>query len=518
MKKYSLKIAAMLVLFFMTLDGFAQITPQGLQQFLQEKKTADIEKIKRFYNRLNYQAIWLKKQGDCKIIFDNIKNAAGLGLNQKDYDIDFMQSFFNGKINLKSITDSLEAEVTITTIAIHFYTDMAYGNAKPVFGYDGMHYPEMDRDIPVMLADYISNKNLMSLQYNLSSGVPEIAVLQNKIRWYSAIMNDSNFKEIIDVPVKPGINNKSLLVKLYQMGIAGELTDKLPDSTLKRLIKIAQLQFGLLSDGVIRSTLVEELNIPLIIRLRQLDLAINYYRWLNRVSSEQPVVVVNIPAAYMKVYNNKNIIMDMRMVVGKPSTPTPTLTSTITEVILYPYWHVPTSIATKEMLPILKRNPEYINTGGFQVLDKNGKIINPLSIKWSALSRTYFPYTIRQSTGCDNALGLIKLNFYSPYGVYLHDTPTKNAFAMNKRYFSHGCMRMEKPMELGHLVMANNSIAIDTLELKGCLRNQSPVTVRATRQLPVIVWYNPAGIDAEEHLVFYDDVYGKFHWWNIFLD
>ena len=138
--------------------------------------------------------------------------------------------------------------------------------------------------------------------------------------------------------------------------------------------------------------------------------------------------------------------------------------------------------------------------------------MDPYSINWHAFSTKYFPYLIRQSTGCDNSLGLLKLDFYSPFGVYLHDTPIKSSFMLNMRYFSHGCMRMEKPMELGHLVLKNNAIAIDTLEQKGCLRNQSPIIVPADVQMPVIVWYNPVGIDTTGRVTFYNDVYGKFDW------
>lgn len=224
----------------------------------------------------------------------------------------------------------------------------------------------------------------------------------------------------------------------------------------------------------------------------------------------QPVIVVNIPAAYLKVYDKNKVLLEMRMVVGKKSTPTPTLISTVDEVVLYPYWHVPFSIATKEILPILKRNPGYINTGNYQVLNAAGKITDPYSVNWNSLSSSNFPYLIRQSTGCDNALGLLKLNFYNPFGVYLHDTNGKKYFNNNRRYLSHGCMRMQKPMELGHLLLKNNSIAIDTLEQKGCLRNQSPVIVHANEHLPVVVWYNPAGIDSAGRVLFYEDVYGIF--------
>lgn len=96
-------------------------------------------------------------------------------------------------------------------------------------------------------------------------------------------------------------------------------------------------------------------------------------------------------------------------------------------------------------------------------LNNKGIIMDPYSIFWHALGTNYFPYLIRQSTGCDNALGLLKLNFLNPFSVYLHDTPTKALFSEYKRFFSHGCILLEKPMELGRLVLKNNQETIDTL-------------------------------------------------------
>ncbi|HYM94200.1 MAG TPA: L,D-transpeptidase family protein [Chitinophagaceae bacterium] len=109
----------------------------------------------------------------------------------------------------------------------------------------------------------------------------------------------------------------------------------------------------------------------------------------------------------------------------------------------------------------------------------------------------------------DNAFGLIKLNFYNPYSVYLHDTPGKSLFNFNKRYFSHGCMRVQKAMELGHLVLKDNHIAIDTLEQKGCLRNQSPIIVLADETIPVFVLYNTAWINAAGKVSFSENIYRR---------
>ena len=171
----------------------------------------------------------------------------------------------------------------------------------------------------------------------------------------------------------------------------------------------------------------------------------------------------------------------------------------------------PRSIAVKELLPAIKRSRAVLDAGNYQLINASGKVISPAAINWPSMNASNFPYTIRQSTGCDNSLGLLKLNFFSPFGVYLHDTSNPALFMAGQRFFSHGCMRMEKPFELGHLLMKNNLIAIDTLEQKGCIRNQAPVTIKTEVKMPVVVWYTPAGVSNDQQVLFYPDPYDKFN-------
>lgn len=522
MKRNNLKkgLAILMIAFARDLTVLAQVTPAMLKQLIAENRHSHISgirnaiDIKRFYELSNFKPAWIEKDnsGNCTVFLNILTNAANLGLGKKDYQFDLIVSVCGKRNQLQNVTDSLEAEIRITDAAIHFFMDLIHGKTKPPLSYNGLNYTPGCRDIPRLLAEYISKNSLSLLIAHLPLPLGEVIAMEKKLRWFNALRADSNFREIIITSGKVSGANMPLILKLHQLGIIESLNKKPPDSLLKDKVKEAQRQFNLPPDGKLYSTILKELNISLSSRVQQLVLSLNYYRWLYCLTQNQTVIVVNIPSAYLKVYRGREVILEMRMVLGKRSTPTPTLSSTVNEVILYPYWHVPQSIATRELLPAIKRNPGFINAGNYQVLDREGRILNPYSVNWNALSTKYFPYVIRQSTGCDNALGLLKLNFYNPYGVYLHDTPGKNLFSLNKRYFSHGCMRMEKPMQLGHLVLKNNHIAIDTLEQKGCLRNQSPVIVHADIHMPVIVWYNPAGIDSTGRVLFFEDVYERFTW------
>jgi len=495
-------------------------TSAQLQQYLSEnldKKESVInyqKEIEDFYAHINYQTAWIQQKDTTNLtcLLDNLSSAANWGLCEKDYHYSFISAFRNRSLRLQNEADSLNAEVLFSDAAIHFYSDVAYGNAVPPLGYMGIKYKPDCYKIPAILEEYISKNKLNLLSSLIPVGVTEITAFEHKINWMANVIKSEDFKEIGIISKNRNTENKFVCWKLYQLGILDSANENVSENILKQKIGEAQLMFNLPVNGELNQEIIRALNVPLQVRLDQLTLSINYYRWLSCLTQNQLVIVVNIPAVYLKVYWNNEVILEMRLIAGKPSTPTFTLASLVNEVIIYPYWYVPVSIATKELLPAIKRNPSFIESNNYQVLNKSGQIVDPYSVNWNVLSQNYFPYTIRQGTGCNNSLGLLKLNFYNPFGACLHDTPNKDLFKQNRRFFSHGCMRMEKSIELGHLVLKNNNIALDTLTEKGCLKNQSPIIVPADVKMPVIVWYNPAGVDSSGRILFFEDVYKKFNW------
>jgi L,D-transpeptidase YcbB len=506
----------LLTAFLPLLAAQSQISSGNLQQFIEDEKKTDMAglrfaaALKDFYALRGYQPVWVQDKRIRTVLLNDLSSASSGGLDEKDYQFEFIKGWQKADQPLPTLNDSLRAELLFTDAALHYYNDIAHGNTRPSFGFNGLKDVPVRCNIPALLHAHSMNGQLPALANKLEATLPEISVLGKMIRYLVGVVKDSGFHEVRISSAKVAASNTPLVEKLFQLGIADRTAAVLTDSLLKLKIKEAQQLFNILADGVLRPTTLQELNVPIQKRLKMLQLSLNYYRWLYSLAASQSVIVVNIPATILRVYRGNHTELQMKLIVGKRSTPTPTLISTVKEVILYPYWHVPYSIATKELLPAIRANPGYIDAGNYQVLNSAGRIMDPYAINWHAVSAGNFPYTIRQSTGCDNALGLIKLNFYNPFGVYLHDTPKKSLFATNERFYSHGCMRMEKPMELGHLVLKNNPKAIDTLEQKGCLRNQSPIYVKADVQMPVVVWYNPAGIGNTGRLVFYRDVYGKF--------
>lgn len=249
-------------------------------------------------------------------------------------------------------------------------------------------------------------------------------------------------------------------------------------------------------------------NLPILDSLPQLSENINFYRYLNRFDLEK-YIVLNIPSATLSYYNNHVKELEMNVVVGRPKNPTPRIATYIDALTIYPYWIPTHSIATKEILPVVKRSRQFLYKNNFVVLDNRGNIVNPESINWDALSANNFPYKFRQGTGCDNSLGLLKFNVMSPFSVYLHDTPHTNfnisLFTRENRFFSHGCMRLSKPIELANLILDEPYFSEEFMNV--CLREQKSKVINLKNRIPLFVIYQTYLIDEIGELKTFKDIY-----------
>jgi murein L,D-transpeptidase YcbB/YkuD len=157
---------------------------------------------------------------------------------------------------------------------------------------------------------------------------------------------------------------------------------------------------------------------------------------------------VNIPDFTLRLIERDREVWATRVVVGKQQQRTPMLQSTIDHLVFNPYWYVPSRIAQQEILPRLVENPRYLSEQQMEIVAPSGQVLDPSSIDWTVVNIHHFPYRIRQRPGAKNALGRVKFVFPNEHSVYLHDTPSYALFDRAERAFSHGCVRVEKPLEL----------------------------------------------------------------------
>jgi murein L,D-transpeptidase YcbB/YkuD len=236
--------------------------------------------------------------------------------------------------------------------------------------------------------------------------------------------------------------------------------------------------------------------------------SINLERWrVERLDSSMRYIVINIPSYMLNVVENDSILFSSRVIVGSPETETPILSSLVECFSIYPYWHVPRKIAVNEYLPMLKKDTSFISRNNFDILDRKGNTLNPDSVDWTKFHQNYFPVVLRQRDGVENSLGVVKFIFDNPYAVFLHDTNARRLFRRKYRAFSHGCIRMEKAVDLAHFlvtrVIGKKSKIVDKY-----LREKKRYWMELKHPIPIYTRYFTCAYK-DGILYTYDDVYSK---------
>lgn len=501
-KSYMKTIVLPILILYLCLWGPAIVSGQAItaDEITNVVSVSYRKEVIETYSLREFRPLWgqptLRKE-----LKDLISKAEMFGLDQKDYEVAEYLESGNPRNNL--------VDIKTTETALKLLYHLAFGNRHPNVEFRGLDYRPEKTDLPTLLTTFMDQENLRGLASRIQPPYPEY---RNALQDLQRSLELSGLPEFSDIKVhstKAHISNRSLVLRLGQLGFIKDSFPKANDSILHNAIRAAQKKFGLIEDGKLRGSLITALNIPIRERVDELKILLNIIRWSSPLREKGPSILLNITSGTLLVYDSNQLQLFSKVITGKKNTATPALTSRIDQVILYPYWVVPYKIATRELLPRIKKDVSYLSRNNFQVINSNGKQIDPRSINWRLLSPSYFPYTLRQATGCDNSLGLIKFDFQNPFSVYLHDTPGKELFEMNRRFFSHGCMRVEKPVELAHILLGENKQAIDTLTEKGCLFNQKPIQVKAERPAALAIFYSTAWYTPAGEIFFIEDVYKK---------
>jgi murein L,D-transpeptidase YcbB/YkuD len=263
-------------------------------------------------------------------------------------------------------------------------------------------------------------------------------------------------------------------------------------------------------DGKITSNLIDRLNST--DREKFIRIAITLDRYKQLQPLPEKYIWVNLPSYFLQLRDSDTVVLKSKIVVGKPITRTPILTSSISDMITYPKWTIPESIVKKEILPGLQKDPAYTANKGYSLVDKDGNEIDPYQVNW-AKYKEYIPYKVVQGSGDDNALGVLKFNFPNKYSVYLHDTNQRYLFAKSSRALSHGCVRVQAWDSLARYILRNDSlhasnyVPIDSLN--SWLETKQKKYIPVRKQIPLFIRYFTCDVNEKGKLVFYEDIYGE---------
>ncbi len=255
------------------------------------------------------------------------------------------------------------------------------------------------------------------------------------------------------------------------------------DPALQQAVQRFQLRYGLRADGMVGAPTLEALNVPVGGRILQIEANMERWRWLPR---ELPAtrIQVNIAAAVLAVYRQGEPVLAMKAVAGRPEDQTPMLQSAISSIVLNPPWHVPDSIAKKEIWPKAHADKGYLTRNQYHVID--GRLV--------------------QKAGPKSALGRFKFDFANSFGVYLHDTPAQAGFGRASRLASHGCVRLEQPKALANLLLDDNG-AWPPHRIDAAITGDETQRVALSQTIPVYILYWTVFVDNAGQTQFRSDAY-----------
>jgi len=312
----------------------------------------------------------------------------------------------------------------------------------------------------------------------------------------------------LSYPIKDSASFYSLLQKrFFEEGVILSATDAMDTTAWRNAILTYQQAKGLKNTGKINETTIQSLNNTDWEKFIRIAINLDRYKLLPD-TLPQTYVWVNLPSFNLKLIDSGSLALQSRVIVGSPKTRTPLLTSVISNFVTYPQWTVPYSIIFKEMLPQIQKNIEYLKKQNLMVVDNRDSIIDPSTIDWSKLSKTRFPYLLKQRQGDDNSLGVLKFNFANKYSVYLHDTNSRWLFSKTSRALSHGCVRVKEWEKLSHFLVRKDSIKYHPDTLRSWINRQEKHVVYGFRRIPIFIrYFTCEGFDGK--VKFYDDIYGE---------
>lgn len=479
-------------------NGFAgNFSNQQTIKFDAEKITAFFAKypqlidikieLDSFYHNRQYASAWFDEKGmieQAANLYNHIQHISSEGVTDKPP----CQTEFASMIDADN-ADSLNVNTEIMLTAQYFeYAKNVWAglNEKETQSLN-WYLPRKKISYTLLLDSFINGKDVL----NSPPVYRQYSLLKNELKKYQGIKQAGGFPVIaaIKKSLKKGDSSSTIVAIGKWLFVAGDLpvtsSNSLFDDKLEAGVKKFQQRVGLKAEGLISPALIKEMNVPIETRMQQIMVNMERSRWVP-VTVSTDYLVLNIPEFKLHAYEHNNLLWSMDAVVGKPVHKTVIFSGKIKYVVFSPYWDVPNSILQHEILPGIRRNKNYLGRQHMEWHD--GKV--------------------RQTSGPDNALGLVKFLFPNSYNIYLHDTPAKSLFSENTRAFSHGCIRLSDAEKLANYLLKNDP-AWTAQKINAAMHLGKEEFVAVKKSETVFIVYFTAWEDADGQLNFRKDLYER---------
>jgi L,D-transpeptidase YcbB len=431
--------------------------------------------LPKFYSERDFQPAWSDYYGPTpyvKNFLEVVRVAYREGLNPEDYHpgkIEAVIIELNERRNKGEALDATkltDLDLMLTDAFLLYASHLLEGRMDHEHVYPDWVVAERSTDLTAVLNYALESGEIKSSLADLAPAYAGYARLKGKLALYRRIAGKGGWPKIPKGPtLQRGSHGKRVAILRQRLIASGDLGFEAPisnnifDHTLEKAVRRFQKRHGLKDDGSVGLSTLEVLNVPVGKRIRQIALNLDRMRWLpDDIGGSY--IFVNIADFSLKVIEDEKAVMAMKIIVGKDQQRSCVLSGEMTYLELNPFWRIPDSIAAKEILSQIKKNPGYLAEKKIKVFQDwaeadDGNEVDPRKVRWSRVKANDLGYKFRQEPDPSNPLGRIKFIFPNPCEIYLHDTPARHLFGKSRRDLSHGCIRVERPVELATYLLRN---------------------------------------------------------------
>jgi murein L,D-transpeptidase YcbB/YkuD len=442
--------------------------------------------VTRFYSERGYRLAWSDAGGvspQAVALLAIVLRADADGLDPADYRSPALDSVLHPP---RTIFEAWRVDSLVTGLFFRYARDLSRGRVDPARTDSQWSAAARDVDLVRLLETAIDSGHVAATLYDLAPSQPGYVALRRALARYR------DLAALGDWPAEPATR------------LAAEGYDTARG--LSAAVRAFQAAHGIPPDGNIGPATRAALDLPAAARARQIALNLERWRWLPRELGER-YIMVNSAAFSLDLVDRGATPLTMRAIVGRPDWPTPIASSRATHLLFRPPWNVPRSIAVQEVLPLLQRDTGYRAREGMHVFGDStlgAREIAPDSIDWRSVTDSTFTYQLVQEPGPDNPLGGVKLVFWTPFNVFIHDTPARPLFSEPWRAFSHGCVRVEHAADLAAALLPEWPMD----SIREAMSRGRERWVRIPAAIPVHLVYWTAWAEGEGPVQFRDDTYG----------
>ena len=474
-----------------------------------EQRLNEPRAVSRFYKARDSKPAWL---GHGDEIVKAIQGMEADGLDPADYHLAAIEKLTAKKE--AGADDAAVLDVLLADAVASMVDDLHYGRVRPVEVNPAWNAdpregaPPLDSTLAILARSG-------SVAQSIASQRPSHFVyrgLAEQLAHLRSIVAHGGWPAVPGgKTLKPGAVDSRVAAIRRRMLASAEMSGLQPsdsnryDPALLGAVRRFQAMHRIKDDGVIGPGTVAAMNVSAQERLGQVRANLERARWVLG-GLEGDFLLVNLPAFKAYLIRDGRNVWESRTQIGQEAMQTPTFRAKIRTVVFNPDWTVPPTILANEILADMRAGKNTIDRQGLVITDAQNNVVDASSIDWNSVDAENFPYTLKQPAGDDNALGKVKFLFPNKYQIYLHDTPSRHLFEADKRTFSHGCIRIEHPLELAENLLQGQG-DWNSGKIEDAVASTETQSIALDRPMPILIVYWTVSVGASGDVHYADDIY-----------